>query len=93
MHYIYVNVFVATIACIHITVAYTARHFKFIQCYSIIVVGTAICGAMFMFLALAEHGMGLRRDMAVIMEYISIIGFIVLNSLSVDRIEEHISVG
>jgi len=91
LHYVFVNVFVGTIACIHITVAYTARHFKFMQCYSVIVVGTAICGTMFMFLALEETGMGARRDIAVIMEYISIVGFIILNGLSVDRIDEHIA--
>jgi len=92
LHYAYVNLFVGTIACIHITVGYTARHFKFIQCYSIIVFGTAICGTLFLLLAFEENGKGLRRDTAVIMEYIAVTGFIVLNALSVDRIGEHLNV-
>ena len=92
IHYAYVNLFVGTIACIHITVGYTAKHFKFIQCYSILVFGSAICGLLFILLAMDENGKGTRRDTAVIMEYIAVTGFIVLNALSVDRIREHLNV-
>jgi hypothetical protein len=92
LHYTYVNLFVGTTACIHITVGYTARHFKFVQCYSALVFGTAICGIVFIALAMFETGKGSRRDSAVIMEYVSVTGFIVLNSLSVDRIAEHLKV-
>jgi hypothetical protein len=92
LHYVYVNLFVGTIAFIHITVAYTASHFKFIQYYSVVVFGTTICGIIFLCLAIVTTGTGMRRDVAVIMEYLAVIGFIILNALSVDRIEEHITI-
>lgn len=92
LHYTYVNLFVATIACIHITVGYTAKHFKFIQCYSLVLFGTAVCGTLFIVFAMEENGKGLRRDSAVIMEYISVVGFIILNALTVDRIGEHLNI-
>jgi hypothetical protein len=91
LHYTYVNIFVGTVAVIHLTVAYTASHFEFLQYYSIIVVGTAMCGLVFLVLATMGTSIGITRDTAVIMEYISVIGFIVLNGLSVDRIQEHIT--
>jgi hypothetical protein len=90
LHYTYVFFFVGTITCIHVTVGYTASHFKFIQYYSAIVFGTAICGMLFMALALIEDGKGFGRDFAVVMEYVSVTGFIILNALSVDRIREHL---
>ncbi len=92
LHYAYVNLFVGTIACIHVTVGYTARHFKFIQCYSAILFGTAVCGTLFLIFAVGEVGKGIRRDSAVILEYVSITGFIILNALTVDRIGEHLNV-
>jgi hypothetical protein len=89
-HYAYVNAFVGTIALVHIVVAATAKHFLFIQTYSFLLLTTALCGVGFVLFALIETGPGVKRNTAVVFEYISVIGFITLNSLATDRIREHI---
>ena len=89
MHYVYVNAFIGSVGCVHLTVAYTADHFEFIQTYAFLTTTTAICGIGFMCLALFSDGPGVMRDTAVLMEYTSVIGFIILNSFSADRIREH----
>jgi hypothetical protein len=90
MHYFYVNAFVVAIASVHITVASTAGHFIFIQSYFLLLVCTALCGVSFLTLAMFSTGPGTQRNAAVISEYLAVIGFIILNSLSSDRIYEHI---
>jgi hypothetical protein len=91
IHYIYVSAFVVAISGIHIIVASTARHFRFLQSYFVLLVGTAMCGISFLTLSMFETGPGTQRNAAVILEYLAAIGFIALNSLSADRVYEHIN--
>jgi hypothetical protein len=92
MHYVYVNLFVLTVASIHLTIALTAKHFIFLQVYSILLIGTSISGVCFMTFALITPvgRPSVERNVAVIAEYIAVSGFIVCNSLCIDRIKEHI---
>jgi succinate dehydrogenase hydrophobic anchor subunit len=90
LHYIYVNLFVGSIAMVHIAVARTAGHVEFIQTYSALLLVTSISGVIFLVLALVEKGPGIIRNIAVITEYIAVIGFILSNGLSIDRVREHV---
>ena len=91
LHYVYVNAFVLSLAGVHVVVAATARHFVFIQPYSILLVATALCGMIFMVLAMSTDDPGVQRNSAVIFEYLAMTGFIVLNSLVTDRVREHVN--
>jgi hypothetical protein len=92
MHYVYVNLFVLTIAGVQFVVARTAKHFVFLQVYFVIVVGTTIAGVIFgVFAVIAPSNiLSTWRNISVIAEYIAICGFIYCNSLCADRVEEHI---
>jgi hypothetical protein len=90
LHYLYVNLFVATVGSVHFAVAYTAGHFNFLQVYFIVLICTATAGGVFVVFALAEDGPGHFRNTSVISEYIAVSGFIFCNSLCNDRITEHI---
>jgi hypothetical protein len=90
LHYMYVNIFVLSVAGVHLAVAGTAGHFVFLQSYFILLVATAVCGVCFVTLAVFETSPGVQRNCAVIFEYFAIVGFVILNSLSSDRIREHI---
>jgi len=93
MHYVYVNAFVFAVGCVHLAVANTGKHTEFMRTYAVLVIGTAVCGSVFMIFALLERGPGVVRNVATISEYLAISGFIFINSLSCDRIREHILVG
>ena len=90
LHYIYVNAFVLSVAFVHLIVTTTARHFRFLQTYVLIVVVSSLCGVSFMVLAVSTDQPGIQKNTAVILEYISMFAFIVLNSLSADRVREHV---
>ena len=90
IHYVYVTGFVIAIALVHIVVAKTARHVNFLQSYAFLLVGTAVCGISFLAVSMSETMPGIQRNVGVISEYLTTIGFILLNSLSTDRINEHI---
>ena len=90
LHYIYVNLFIGSIATVHIAVARTAGHIDFIQTYFALLVVTSVSGVIFLTLALIEKGPGVVRNVAVICEYIGVIGFILSNGLSTDRVREHL---
>ena len=92
MHYVYVNGFVFAVGSVHLVVAYTGDNVAFIRMYPAIVIGTALCGACFMVFALLERGPGTLRNVATIAEYAAMLGFVLINSLSCDRIREHIKV-
>jgi hypothetical protein len=91
LHYIYVNLFVGCIATVHIAVARTAGHVDFLQTYSALLIVTFVSGVIFLVLALVEKGPGAIRNVAVICEYIGVIGFILSNGLSTDRVREHVN--
>ena len=90
LHYVFVNVFVVAVATIHMAVAHTAKHVEFLQTYCALVVTTSVSGLCFLILALVEKGPSTSRDVAVICEYIAVCGFIIANSLSTDRVREHV---
>jgi hypothetical protein len=90
LHYVYVNLFVATVATVHFAVAHTAGHFNFLQIYFVVLMCTTIAGGLFVLFALIERGPGVYRNAAVISEYVAVGGFIFCNSLCNDRIREHI---
>ena len=92
MHYVYVNGFVFAVGSVHLVVAYTGDNVAFIRMYPALVIGTALCGACFMILALFEQQRGLGRDLASMFEYAAVLGFVFINYLSCDRIREHIKV-
>ena len=92
LHYVYVNAFVASVGGVHYVVASTAGHVLFLQTYFGLLIGTAICGLIFMVLAFSENEAGIQRNSAVIAEYLAITGFIVLNSFTADRIQEHVDI-
>jgi hypothetical protein len=92
MHYIYVNGFVFAVGSVHLVVAYTGENIAFIRLYPVIVIGTALCGACFMVFALLEKKPSTLRDIASMLEYTAMLGFVLINSLSCDRIREHIKV-
>jgi hypothetical protein len=92
MHYVYVNGFVFTVGVVHLVVAYSSDDVAFIRTYPAVVVGTALCGAIFMTFALMERGPGTLRNIATIAEYTAVLGFVYINSLSCDRIREHVRV-
>lgn len=90
LHYVYVNLFVMTVASVHLAVASTARHFVYSQLYFVLLVCTSIAGLVFVLFAVIGTGPGTSRNVAVISEYIAVGGFIFCNSLTSDRIHEHI---
>jgi hypothetical protein len=90
LHYVFVNAFITSVGVVHIVVATTASHFKFLQSYFVLLVGSALCGILFMVLAFTANEPGTQRNSAVILEYFSVTGFIILNSLATDRVREHI---
>ena len=92
LHYIYVNAFVASVGGVHYVVACTAGHVTFLQNYFGLLIGTAICGLVFITLAATQNEPGIARNTAVISEYMAITGFIVLNSITTDRIREHVNI-
>ena len=98
LHYAYVNGFVVAIGSVHLVVAYTGDNVAFIRMYPTLVVGTALCGACFMVLALlgskfaSKEEPSMVRDIACMLEYAAVLGFVFINSLSCDRIREHIKV-
>jgi hypothetical protein len=92
LHYIYVNLFVFATATVHLVITKTAGHFVFLQSYFFLLVGTSIVGAVFLLLAVGGRAPSMRRDAAVVFEYLAMSGFIILNSLSADRIREHINI-
>ena len=91
LHYLYVNTFVASVGCIHFIITITAAHVKFLQAYYILLCITTICSVGFVFLAAITATPGTIRNVAVGMEYMSVLGFVLLNCLVVDRIREHIT--
>ena len=90
LHYAYVNVFVLSVGGIHLALTLTSEHIKFLQSYYILLFGSTLFSLVFVILAAFETGPGVVRNTAVSMEYLAVIGFILLNSLSADRIREHI---
>lgn len=90
LHYIYVNLFVTSVGFVHLAVAYTALHLEFLQTYFLLLSCTAACAACFVVLAFFEQTPSTERDAAVILEYLAVVGFIILNGLSTDRIREHL---
>ena len=90
LHYIYVNLFVGSVATVHIAVALTAGHIEFVQTYFALLLVTSVSGIIFLILALIEKGPGVARNVAVVCEYIGVIGFILSNGLSTDRVREHL---
>ena len=92
LHYVYVNAFVASVGGVHYVVACTAGHVTFLQNYFGLLIGTALCGLIFMTLAFSQNEPGIQRNTAVISEYLAITGFIVLNSITADRIREHVDI-
>jgi hypothetical protein len=96
MHYFFVNGFVFAVGSVHLVVAYTGNNVAFIRMYPAIVIGTAVCGAIFMVFALLDallhEGHGILRDIATILEYAAVLGFVFINSVSCDRIREHIKI-
>jgi hypothetical protein len=90
LHYAYVNTFVLSVGGIHLALTLTTEHIKFLQSYYILLIGSSSFSLVFVIFAGIETGPGVARNMAVIMEYLSVVGFILLNSLSADRIREHI---
>ena len=90
MHYVYVNTFVGSVGCIHLALTLTTRHTEFLQAYYILLGGTTVCSLSFVLLAGIATTPGVTRNAAVSMEYLAVIGFVLLNSLSADRIEEHV---
>lgn len=89
LHYVYVNIFVASVGFVHLAVAYTALHVQFLQTYYGLLVCTALCAACFVVLALFEHTPSTERNVAVILEYLAVAGFIILNGFTTDRVREH----
>jgi len=90
LHYVYVNAFVVSVACVHLVVTTTARHFHFLQTYILVVAVSAVSGVCFMLLAVTTDQPGIHKDTAVIFEYIGMTSFIILNSLVTDRVREHV---
>jgi hypothetical protein len=90
IHYVYVIVFVVAVSSVHISVAGLARHFTFLQKYFFLLIWTAVFGIVFLALAMSETSPGTHRNIAVIAEYCTTFGFILLNSLAADRIHEHV---
>jgi hypothetical protein len=90
LHYVFVNAFVVSIGGVHFVVAATADHSDFMKSYLVLLVGSAMCGLLFIVLAFTAHEPGIQRNTAVILEYLAVTGFIVLNSLSTDRVREHV---
>ena len=90
LHYLFVNTFVASVGCIHLILTLTADHVKFLQTYYILLGTTTICSLCFVLLAAVAKVPGPIRNVAVAMEYMAVVGFIILNYLAVDRIKEHI---
>ena len=90
LHYVYVNTFVGSVGCIHLALTLTSKHTEFLQAYYILLGGTTVCSLSFVLLAAIATAPGVARNVAVSMEYSAVIGFIMLNSLSADRIKEHI---
>jgi hypothetical protein len=90
IHYVYVIVFVVAVSSVHISVAGLARHFIFLQRYFFLMIWTAVFGISFLALAMSETSPGIHRNIAVIAEYCTTFGFILLNSLAADRIHEHV---
>jgi hypothetical protein len=91
LHYLYVNTFVASVGCIHLILTITAPHIKFLQAYYILLATTSICSLCFVLFAAMANIPGPIRNVAVTMEYMAVVGFVILNYLAVDRIREHIS--
>jgi len=90
LHYVYVNTFVGSVGCIHLALTLTTRHTEFLQAYYILLGGTTVCSLSFVLLAGIATTPGVTRNAAVSMEYMAVIGFVLLNSLSADRIKEHV---
>jgi len=90
LHYVYVNAFVLSIACVHLVVTSTARHFRFLQSYVLLVVVSSVSGISFMVLAISTDQPGIQKNTAAILEYISMASFIILNCLATDRVREHV---
>ena len=90
LHYVYVNAFVVSIAFVHLVVTTTARHFRFLQSYVLLVVVSSVCGLSFMVLAISTDQPGIQKNIAVIFEYIAMASFIILNGLAADRVKEHV---
>jgi len=90
LHYVYVNTFVGSVGCIHLALTLTTRHKEFLQAYYILLGGTTVCSLSFVLLAGIATTPGVTRNAAVSMEYLAVIGFVLLNSLSADRIKEHV---
>ena len=90
LHYVYVNTFVGSVGCIHLALTLTTRHTEFLQAYYILLGGTTVCSLSFVLLAAVATAPGVTRNAAVSMEYLAVIGFVILNSLSADRIREHV---
>ena len=90
LHYTFVNVFVFSIGCSHFAVYYTSKSFVYLQMYSALIALTALSGVTFLLFALFSDSKGMSRDISVVAEYISILGFVVLNCFAADRIHEHI---
>lgn len=91
MHYVYVNTFAASVGMVHMTIAFTANHSKFYQTYYVLLLVTSTSSLLFVVGAALSSGPGGVQDFAVLMEYIAMVGFVALNSLSADRLREHIA--
>jgi len=90
LHYTFVNAYVFSVGCSHFAVYYTSKSFVYLQMYSVLIFMTALSGLVFLLFALFCESTGLPRNISVVAEYISILGFVVLNCFAADRIHEHI---
>lgn len=89
LHYIAVGFFVASIALTHLLTTLTANHFKFMQRYVWVLVLTACCGVAFIAITLSIRT-AFWHDLGAILEYTAMLGFIWINSMSTDRVREHL---
>jgi hypothetical protein len=92
MHYMYVNTFAASVGCVHLAVACTANHSAFYQAYYVLLLTTSVSSLFFIIGAAVSSGPGSLNDFAVLMEYVAMVGFVMLNSLSADRVREHVNI-
>ena len=90
LHYLFVNLFVASVGCIHLAITLTARHVEFLNTYYLLLGGTTVCSLSFVILAGVANVPGTTRNAAVISEYLAVTGFVILNSLAADRLREHV---
>jgi hypothetical protein len=90
LHYTFVNAFVFSVGCSHFSIYYTSKSFVYFQAYTLLLVTTALSGLIFLLFALFSDSRGSSRDISVLAEYVSILGFVVLNCFAADRIYEHI---